>query len=66
MAKKQVGKERVYLAYTSISLFITKGSQNRNSNREGTWGQKLIQRPLRRAAPWLASHGLLSLLSYRT
>jgi hypothetical protein len=24
MPKKQVGKERVYLAYTSILLFITK------------------------------------------
>jgi hypothetical protein len=31
MTKKQVGEERVYLAYTSILLFITKGSQDRNS-----------------------------------
>jgi hypothetical protein len=28
MTKKQVGEERVYLAYTSILLFITKGSQD--------------------------------------
>jgi hypothetical protein len=27
MTKKQVGKERVYSAYTSTLLFITKGSQ---------------------------------------
>jgi hypothetical protein len=31
MAKKQVEKERVYSAYTSTLLFITKGSQNWNT-----------------------------------
>jgi hypothetical protein len=36
MAKKQVGEERVYLAYTSIPLFITKGSQDWNSSRSGS------------------------------
>jgi hypothetical protein len=34
MAKKQVGEERVYSAYTSTLLFITKGSQDWNSHRE--------------------------------
>ena len=29
MTKKQVGDKRIYLAYTSILLFITKGSQDR-------------------------------------
>jgi hypothetical protein len=48
MTKKQVGKERVYLAYTSVSLFIMEGSQDR----------ELMQRPLKGAAYWLASHGL--------
>jgi hypothetical protein len=33
MTKKQVGEERVYSAYTSTLLFITKGSQDWNSNR---------------------------------
>jgi hypothetical protein len=33
MTKKQVGEERVYLAYTSMLLFITKGSQDWNSSR---------------------------------
>jgi hypothetical protein len=33
MIKKQVGEERVYSAYTSILLFITKGSQDWNSSR---------------------------------
>jgi hypothetical protein len=33
MTKKQVREERVYLAYTSILLFITKGSQDWNSSR---------------------------------
>jgi hypothetical protein len=30
MSKKQVGEERVYSAYTSTLLFITKGSQDWN------------------------------------
>jgi hypothetical protein len=33
MTKKQVGEERVYSAYTSILLFINKGSQDWNSSR---------------------------------
>jgi hypothetical protein len=33
MTKKQVGEERVYLAYTFIELFISEGSQNRDSDR---------------------------------
>ena len=35
VAKKQVGEERVYSAYTSTQLFITKGSQDWNSSRSG-------------------------------
>ena len=66
MTKKQVGEERVYSAYISTLLFITKGSQDRNSHRAGTWRQELIQRLWRGAAYWLASPGLLILLSFRT
>ena len=66
MTKKQVGEERVNLAYTCTLLFIIEGSQDRNSHRAGTWKQELMQRPWRDAAYWLASPGLLSLLSYRT
>jgi hypothetical protein len=36
MTKKQVGEERVYSAYTSTLLFITKGSQDWNSGRSGS------------------------------
>jgi hypothetical protein len=36
MTKKQVGEERVYSAYTSILLFITKGSQYWTSSRSGS------------------------------
>ena len=63
MTKKQVGEERVYSAYTSILLFITK------EVRTGTQaGQEAgaEQRPWRDVLYWLASPGLLSLLSYRT
>jgi hypothetical protein len=66
MIKKQVGEERVYSAYTPALLFITKGLQNRNSHRAGTWRQELMQRPWKSATYWLASPGLLSLLSYST
>ena len=65
MTKKQVGEERVYLAYTSTLLFITEGSQDRHSNRVGSWRQERMQRPWRGAAYWLAPHGLLSPPSYR-
>ena len=36
MTKKQTGEERVYSAYTSMLLFITKGSQDWNSGRSGS------------------------------
>ena len=62
MTKKQVGEEMVYLAYTSTSLFITEGSQDRNSSRAGTWRQELLQRLWRDAAYWLVHYGLLVFL----
>jgi hypothetical protein len=36
MTKKQVGEERVYSVFTSMLLFITKGSQDWNSGRSGS------------------------------
>jgi hypothetical protein len=50
LIKKQVEEERVYLAYTSILLFIIKGIEDRTSNRGGTRMQELIWRPWRGAA----------------
>jgi hypothetical protein len=44
MTKKQVGEERVYSAYTSMLLFITKGSEDWNSSRSGS-------------RSWCRSHG---------
>jgi hypothetical protein len=35
MTKKQTGEERVYSAYTSTLLFITKGLQDWNSSKSG-------------------------------
>jgi hypothetical protein len=57
MTKMQVGEDRVYSAYTSIMLFITEGNQVRK--------QELMQKPWTDVLYWLASPGLLSLLSYR-
>lgn len=51
--QKQPGEERVYLAYTSASLFITK------EVRTGPWRQRLLQRP------WVQQTGLLILLPDR-
>jgi hypothetical protein len=39
--QKQLGEEKVYLAYTSTLLSIIEGSQDRNSNRPRTWSQEL-------------------------
>jgi hypothetical protein len=64
MIKEQVGEGRVYLAYTSASLFITEGNHGRNSDRAGTWRQELMQKAWRGAAYWLSSCGLLSLLYF--
>ena len=52
-------EERVYLAYTSTLLFITEESQDRNSNRAGSWREELMQRLCGGAAYWLSPHGLL-------
>jgi hypothetical protein len=54
LTKKQVGEERVYSAYTSTLLFITKGSLDRHPHRAVTWRQELMQRLWRDAAYWLA------------
>ena len=44
---KAAWEERVNSAYTFTLLFITEGSQSRNSSRAGIWGQKLMQGPQR-------------------
>ena len=64
MTKSRLGEERVYLAYISAAPLIAGGSQDRNSNRDGTCRQELIQRPQKSATYWLAPHGLLNLLFF--
>jgi hypothetical protein len=66
ITNKQIVEERIYSAYISTLLFITKGGQNWNSHWAGTWRQKLMQRSWKGVTYWLASLGLLSLVSYRT
>lgn len=39
---KQLWEERIHLAYSSISLFITKESQERNSNKAENLSQDLM------------------------
>jgi hypothetical protein len=64
MTKKQIGEERVYSAYT----FHIAVHHQRMSGLElkQVRKQELMQRPWRDVLYWLASPGLLSLLSYRT
>ena len=50
----RVGEEKIYLASTSTSLVIIRGSQERNSHSTGTRRQELKQRPWRGAAHCLA------------
>jgi hypothetical protein len=63
---KRTGKGRADFTRRSMWPFIIQSNEGRNSVRAGTWRQELMQRPGRDAAYWLAPHGLLSLLSYRT
>ena len=64
MTKKQVGEERFYSVYT----FHISVHHQRKSGLElkRVRKQELMQRPWRDVSYWLASPGLLSLLSYRT
>jgi hypothetical protein len=64
MTKKQVGEERVYSAYTfHIPVYHQrKSGLELKQDRK----QELMQRPWRDVTYWLASPGLLSMLSYRT
>jgi hypothetical protein len=63
-AQKQVGEERVYLAYT----FHIVVDHERKSGQElkQVRKQELMQRLWMDVTYWLASPGWLSLLSYRT
>jgi hypothetical protein len=64
MTKKQVGEERVYSAYTSILLSVS--PRKSGLELKQVRKQELMQRPWRDVPYWLASPGLLRLLSYRT
>jgi hypothetical protein len=64
MTKKQVGEERVYSAYT-FHIAVDHQRMSRLELKQ-VREQELMQRPWRDVTYWLASPGLLSLLSYRT
>jgi hypothetical protein len=63
MTKTQIGEERIYSEYT----FHIAVNHQRKSGLElkQVRKQELMQRPWRDVTYWLASPGLLSLLSYR-
>jgi hypothetical protein len=64
MTKNQVGEERVYSAYT-FHIAVDHKRKSRLELKQ-VKKQELMQRPKRDVLYWLASPGLLSLLSYRT
>ena len=66
MTKKQVGEERVYSVYNPHCCSSLRKVRTGTLMGAVTWRWELMQRLWRGAAYWLACHGLLSLLSYRT
>jgi hypothetical protein len=60
ITKKQVGEERVYSAYTSILLFITKGSQigTQAGQEAGADAEAMEGCYLLACFPWLAQPAL--------
>jgi hypothetical protein len=61
MTKKQVGEERVYSAYTSTLLFITKEVRTRTRARQeaGADAEAMEGGPLLACFPWLAQPALI-------
>ena len=61
MTKKQVGEERVYLAYTSILLFITKEVRTGTQTGQGAGAdaEAMEECSLLACLPWLAQPALL-------
>jgi hypothetical protein len=61
MTKKQVGEERVYSAYNSILLFITKEVRtgNQTVQKEGANSEAMEGCSLLACLPWLAQPALL-------
>jgi hypothetical protein len=61
MTKKQVGEERIYLAYISILLFITKGCRTgtQASQKAGADAEAMEGCSLLACLPWLAQPALL-------
>jgi hypothetical protein len=66
MTKKQVGEERVYLAYTSIVLFITKEVRtgNQAGQEAGARAEAIEGYSLLVCLPWLAQTTLLQKQDY--
>jgi hypothetical protein len=58
MTKKQVGEERVYLAYTSTLLFITK-EVSQAGQKAGADAEAMEECPLLACFHWLAQPALL-------
>ena len=61
MTKKQVGEERVYLAYTFIQLFITKEvrTETQTGQEAGADAEAMEGCSLLACFPWLAQPAFL-------
>jgi hypothetical protein len=62
MTKKQVGEERIYSAYISKLLFITKGSQ---AGQEAGADAEAMEGCLLACFPWLGQPALLEHQDYQ-
>jgi hypothetical protein len=63
--KSKLGRKGLFGLHFQITVYHGRNIEDRDSSRAGIWRQELKQRPWKDTAYWLASRGLLSLLSYR-
>ena len=60
--QNQLEEEKMNLAYSSMSQFITEGRQDRSLRRN--WRQELKQRPWRGTVYWIDLPGLTNLVYF--
>jgi hypothetical protein len=66
MTKSNMGRKGLISLTVPYYSLSSKEVRTETHTGQEPWRQELMQRPWRDAAYWLASHGFLCLLSYRT